>query len=94
MSADNQLEFRISTDDGPMHAMALTWAAKVREQPAIRTTRESVIAAIKHDPKMAEAIEALKTNIPAGSVVWITAAESLPQQGTDGPAVSFAVRFG
>lgn len=92
MSADKTIDIEVVTDHGPVHSMVRFWAAKVREQPAVRLTRENVIDALKDDPKMADAVEAIKKNVPKGSVVWMVAAESGTTQA--GPLVTMTVRFG
>jgi hypothetical protein len=92
MSADNKLDLSVVTEHGPVHSMVRYWNAKVREQPAVRVSREVVIGALQDDPNMKEAVEAIKANIPKGSVVWIVSAESTAKNNQ--AVVELSVRFG
>lgn len=92
MSADNKLDLDVFTDNGITHSVIMAWAAKVREQPAVRVTRDQIIEAFKDDPKMVDAVAAIRDNIKKGEVVFITSAES--GRTSQGPSVQLSVRFG
>lgn len=92
MSADKKMDINVATEHGPVHSMVRFWAAKVREQPAVRMTREDIINALQDDPKMADAVQALKDNVPKGAVVFLVHAESGSQNNQ--AMVELSVRFG
>ncbi len=91
MSADNQMDIDVITDNGVTHSMVRMWAAKVQEQPAMRTNREDLLLSFKDDPKMADAMKSVRELIPKGCVVFITRAESGVSKF--GPNVQLTVRF-
>lgn len=92
MSADSILDLDVITDNGVTHSFIRVWAAKVREQPAVRLTREQIVEAFKDDPKMADAVKAVQDNIKKGAVVFVVSAES--GSSPQGPSIQLSVRFG
>ena len=92
MSADKKMDINVATEHGPIHSFVRMWAAKVREQPAVRMTREDLIAALQDDPKMAEAVTAIQQNVPKGAVMFLVGAESGTQNTQS--MVEISVRFG
>jgi hypothetical protein len=92
MSADKQLEVQAKTDNGPVHSFFMKWAADLRGQPAVRITREDIIAAWEQDPQMAGHVAKLKREVPKGSVMWIT--EAGTGVSHEGPIVNMTVRYG
>src|SRR4051794_8108183 len=72
MSADKTLDIKANTDNGNIHALFLKWAADVRGQPAVRVTREDILAAWEQDPKLAGHVAKIKREVPKGSTMWIT----------------------
>jgi hypothetical protein len=92
MSADRQFNLQAKTDNGNIHAVFMQWAAKVKEQPAVRITREDIITAWSQDPNMAGHVARLKREVPKGSTMFITEAASVTS--SEGPEVTLTVRYG
>jgi hypothetical protein len=82
MSADKYIDIKAKTENGMVYSQFMHWGAKVREQPAVRTTREEVLTILENDPKMAGFVSAIKRDVPKGSVMWIVEAGT-GVEGTD-----------